>query len=166
MPPKKASQTLKETFADLCLHYHGEMLAGIDILACGSLEQQNERDSEALRQLRAYFTDPHYCFHLKLDFGEASAFQRRVWAALQEIPAGRVMTYGYLAARLGTSARAIGAACRSNPIPIIVPCHRVVAAQGLGGYMGGRGLAYKHWLLHHEGVLSATGEFLIQLNAE
>ncbi len=82
-----------------------------------------------------------------------SAFQQRVWAALCAIPVGTVLTYGQLAARLGTAPRAIGAACRSNPIILIIPCHRVVAAQGLGGYMGSltQALRYKRWLLAHEG---------------
>lgn len=82
-------------------------------------------------------------------------FQRRVWARLSAIPHGQTVTYGDLARELGTSARAVGGACRANPVPLVVPCHRVVAAQGLGGYSGERGgdwLAKKRWLLAHEGV--------------
>jgi methylated-DNA-[protein]-cysteine S-methyltransferase len=82
-------------------------------------------------------------------------FQRRVWTRMSAIPAGAVLSYGAFARELGTSARAIGGACRANPIPIVIPCHRVVAAHGLGGYSGERGgdwLAKKRWLLAHEGV--------------
>jgi methylated-DNA-[protein]-cysteine S-methyltransferase len=82
-------------------------------------------------------------------------FQRRVWQRLSAIPAGETLTYGALARELGTSARAVGGACRTNPIPLVIPCHRVVATNGLGGYSGERGgdwLAKKRWLLAHEGV--------------
>ena len=82
-----------------------------------------------------------------------TSFQRRVWAALLEIPPGRTVTYGGLAARLGSSPRAVGGACRANPVPILIPCHRVVAADGAGGYSGARAgprLEVKGWLLEHE----------------
>lgn len=81
-------------------------------------------------------------------------FQRRVWALLQQIPAGETRSYGELARQLNSSARAVANACRANPLAILIPCHRVVAANGLGGYMGetdGEPLAIKRWLLHHEG---------------
>ncbi len=80
-------------------------------------------------------------------------FQQRVWRALREIAPGQRLTYGELAARLGTSARAVGNACRANPLPLLVPCHRVVAANGLGGFAGereGTRLEIKRWLLEHE----------------
>lgn len=83
-----------------------------------------------------------------------SAFQRRLWARLRAIPRGQTLSYGALARELGSSPRAVGQACRANPWPILTPCHRVVAARGLGGFVGaraGRGLAIKRWLLHHEG---------------
>jgi len=78
-------------------------------------------------------------------------FQKRVWQALQEIPSGTVKTYGELAKELGTSSRAIGQACKRNPISILIPCHRIVASHGIGGYMGDpRKVHIKHWLLQHE----------------
>ena len=82
-------------------------------------------------------------------------FQHRVWQALRAIPPGSTRTYGELARELGTSARAIGGACRANPCLIAVPCHRVVARDSLGGFAGERGgkrLAVKRWLLRHEGA--------------
>ena len=82
------------------------------------------------------------------------------WAALQDIPAGTVLTYGELARQLDSAARAIGGACRNNPIPILIPCHRVVGQQGLGGYAGavtGDPLGIKRWLLRHEGVVVKPG---------
>jgi methylated-DNA-[protein]-cysteine S-methyltransferase len=82
-------------------------------------------------------------------------FQRRIWERMRAIPPGDVLSYGALAGELGTSARAVGGACRANPIPVVIPCHRVIAAHGLGGYSGERGgdwLEKKRWLLAHEGV--------------
>ena len=86
---------------------------------------------------------------------QGTAFQRRVWQALCAIPAGQVTTYGALAEKLGSSARAVGNACRRNPVPVLVPCHRVVARSGLGGFAGdrdGRLVDIKRRLLAHEGV--------------
>ncbi len=82
-------------------------------------------------------------------------FQQRVWAALQAIPAGQVLTYGELAAQLHSGARAVGNACRRNPTPLAVPCHRVVPSKGIGGFAGhssGRLVAVKRRLLAREGV--------------
>jgi methylated-DNA-[protein]-cysteine S-methyltransferase len=107
---------------------------------------------EAQRHLRDYFRDPRHVFTLPLA-PAGTAFQRRVWNAMRRIPAGTPASYGDLAARLGSGARAVGGACRANPIPVIIPCHRVVGRSGLGGFMGttaGRGLEIKQWLLAHE----------------
>jgi methylated-DNA-[protein]-cysteine S-methyltransferase len=105
-----------------------------------------------VQQLEAYFADPRNRFMLPLEM-HGTPFQLRVWQALQSIPAGTTVTYGQLAERLGSGARAVGNACRRNPISIIVPCHRVTAAAGVGGYAGktkGPPLVRKQWLLRHE----------------
>lgn len=78
-------------------------------------------------------------------------FQIRIWNALRAITPGQVFTYGKLAQLLGTGPRAIGGACRANPLPILIPCHRVIGATNIGGYSSG--LDIKKWLLNHEGVL-------------
>ena len=82
-------------------------------------------------------------------------FQQRVWGALQQIPVGETMSYGALARMVGSSPRAVGGACRRNPILILVPCHRVVSITGVGGYAGewgsGSKVEIKQWLLRHEG---------------
>ena len=84
---------------------------------------------------------------------KGTRFQIRVWFEMQNIPVGAVVTYGQLAKKLNTSSRAIGQACRTNPVVILVPCHRVISAQGIGGYMGKlKQLRVKEWLLAHEGV--------------
>jgi methylated-DNA-[protein]-cysteine S-methyltransferase len=109
-------------------------------------------------QLRRYFADPSFRFTLPLA-PRGSVFQRRVWAELAAIPPGQVRRYGEIARRLRTSARAVGAACRTNPLPIVVPCHRVVAADGMGGYSGattGELHDIKSWLLAHEGYRNGS----------
>ncbi len=113
---------------------------------------RTELTRRACRQIRSYFSNPRHAFHIPLKLSGTS-FQQRVWRALRRIPAGRTLSYGVLAKKLDTSARAVGNACRANPVPIIIPCHRVVASNGLGGFMGKRSgspLSMKHWLLEHE----------------
>jgi methylated-DNA-[protein]-cysteine S-methyltransferase len=103
-------------------------------------------------QLKAYFADPRTRFALPLA-AYGTQFQQRAWRALQRIPSGTARTYGELARTLQSAPRAVGGACRANPIPIVVPCHRVVAANGPGGFMGatrGRAMDIKRWLLEHE----------------
>lgn len=86
---------------------------------------------------------------------QGTDFQKKVWVALQKIPAGKVKTYGEIARDLKTSPRAVGNACRKNPIPLFIPCHRVVSQTGIGGFAGateGEYLDIKRQLLRHEGV--------------
>ncbi len=99
--------------------------------------------------LRAYFRGRAPKRLPAFDLG-GSDFDRKVWRALLDIPWGETCTYGALAARLGApgAARAVGGAAGRNPVPILIPCHRVVAAGGLGGYSGGAEV--KRWLLAHE----------------
>ena len=103
-------------------------------------------------QLMAYIDNPEFKFDLPLKLG-GSKHQLDVWQAMQKIVAGSMLTYGELATQIDSSARAVGTACGKNPVPIVVPCHRVVAANGLGGFMGGKQsdpLRIKRWLLAHE----------------
>ncbi len=103
--------------------------------------------AEAVRQLAEYFSHQRRDFTVALEDVDATDFQREVWTALVTIPYGEVRTYGEVARALGRplAARAVGQANHVNPWPIIVPCHRVVAAGGLGGYAGG--LTVKEFLL-------------------
>tara|TARA_R110002072_G_scaffold266639_8_gene425496 strand:+ start:187 stop:657 length:471 start_codon:yes stop_codon:yes gene_type:complete len=106
--------------------------------------------AEAARQLVAYFDGTLTDFDLPLA-PPGSDYQKRVWQAMNRIPYGATWTYGELAKRAGTVARAVGGACGANPIPVILPCHRVVAANGgAGGYSGKGGLATKAVLLSIE----------------
>jgi methylated-DNA-[protein]-cysteine S-methyltransferase len=134
----------------------GEAVSALDYLPADTPEQPpiDAATTRVIEQLQAYFRDPHAPFTIPLTL-EGTRFQQRVWEALQAIPPGTALTYGELAQQLGTAARAVGGACRANPIPILIPCHRVVARQGLGGYTGavtGDPLGIKRWLLQHEGA--------------
>ena len=109
---------------------------------------------ETKRQLDAYFTGRLTKFDLPLH-PQGTPFQEDLWGRLSDIPYGQVLTYGALANPMGSAARAVGGACGRNPIPIIIPCHRVVAAGGrLGGFSGGTGLDTKRALLRLEGIVT------------
>ncbi len=107
----------------------------------------------AKAQLDAYF----YCGLKNFDLPlapDGSAFEQEVWETMLEIPYGRTLTYGQIATKLGGMAQAVGGACGSNPIPIIIPCHRVLAAgDRIGGYSGAGGTETKTFLLQLEGAL-------------
>ena len=104
------------------------------------------------QQLDDYFDGKLTVFDLPLN-PAGTAFQKRAWRALSKIPAGKTRSYGQLAKTLKSAPRAVGGACARNPIPIIIPCHRVLAAGGLsGGYTAPGGLETKAYLLQLEGV--------------
>jgi len=114
--------------------------------------------SEAADQLGRYFKDPGFRFNLPLQI-RGTPFQVRVWEAIAEIPCSKTRTYGELARALDVPARAVGQACGDNRLPIVIPCHRVVSADGLGGFAhasGGFPTTVKRWLLEHEGALRGT----------
>jgi methylated-DNA-[protein]-cysteine S-methyltransferase len=116
------------------------------------VDPRNRLAERAARQLERYREDPTVRFDLPLAI-EGTAFQRRLWEALCAIPRGTTLTYGKLAQRLGAQARAVGQACGDNRLPIVIPCHRVVAANGIGGFAHathGYLIEAKRWLLAHE----------------
>jgi len=118
------------------------------------IEADTEQANDILCALKAYFDNPGQTLDVAVQLS-GTPFQHRVWQELRSIPVGKTIRYGDMAARLRTGARAVGNACRSNPVPIVVPCHRIVAGNGLGGFAGdsgGRLLSVKRWLLEHEGV--------------
>jgi len=106
---------------------------------------------EAARQLQAYFDGKLSHFDLPLA-PAGSPFEKRVWTAMQKIPYGETRCYGDLADAIHSAPRAVGGACGKNPIPIVIPCHRVLAKSGLGGYSGQGGLDTKCALLRLEGA--------------
>ncbi len=135
----------------------GEVTISEDGGAIVALDWGRGRDQEAtalLRdacdQLQDYFDGKRLSFNLPLA-PEGSNFQKRVWAALCAIPPGETRSYADIARTIGSGPRAVGGANGANPIPLFIPCHRVIAADGsLGGYSGGDGPATKRYLLDHE----------------
>lgn len=142
---------------------HGQWLAVDDgqvVLSFDYWSTQESTGSQSLlgqeisRQIEAYLKDKAFQFNLPLK-PTGTPFQQRVWQLMQSIPAGEVLTYGEAARELRSSPRAVGGACRANPIPLLIPCHRIVSQQGLGGFSGqtqGREIQLKQWLLQHEGA--------------
>jgi len=131
-----------------------EKVVGIRYLPLGSekILAKNPLAEKAARQLERYRDDPDTVFDLPLLI-EGSPLQRGVWQAMCRIPRGRTRTYGELARELGADARAIGQCCGDNRLPIVIPCHRVVAADGIGGFSHtseGYLMEVKRWLLAHE----------------
>jgi|APLak6261663543_1056040.scaffolds.fasta_scaffold34916_2 methylated-DNA-[protein]-cysteine S-methyltransferase len=109
--------------------------------------------AQACKQVLHYLQQPAVSFDLPLT-QQGTAFQQRVWQAIASIPLGEVRTYSEIACEIGSGPRAVANACGANNLPLLVPCHRVVAQHGLGGFMQGKenGLLIKRWLLKHEGV--------------
>jgi methylated-DNA-[protein]-cysteine S-methyltransferase len=131
-------------------------LAGIDYVHDLSAQDPTDKISEeVVRQLECYFEEPRQHFDLPLDLA-GTPFQQRLWQALDKVSPGTVDTYGQLAHRLNSGAQAVGQACRRNPVPVVMPCHRIVSRQGMGGYAGevdGEKMSIKRALLAHEGFL-------------
>lgn len=147
--------TVPTQFGDLIL---SEQDGYITKLGWGTAPQEDHTDmlAEGARQLRAYDAGALEQFDLPLRI-EGSDFQRAVCDAMSAIPFGETCTYGDIAKQLGVPAQAVGGACGGNPIPVIIPCHRVMGAKGLTGFSGAGGVETKVALLRHEGA----GSFLI-----
>ena len=120
------------------------------------LPPKNALAKEVIDQVEAYFKRPDIQFDLPM-IPQGTTFQQKVWQNISGIPLGKAMTYGELAIKIKSGARAIGGACGANPFPLIVPCHRVVSATGIGGFARQDEEGYhrniKTWLLRYEGVL-------------
>ena len=113
---------------------------------------------EAARQVSAYIRNPGFSFDLPL-LARGTAFQNQVWDVIRGIPCGAALSYGDVARRIRSAPRAVGQACGANWFPLVVPCHRVLAANGLGGFAHGDDgfhLNVKRWLLAHERVPGYT----------
>ena len=141
-------------FAVLGIRTPGELLAGIEYLPRGvaTLAPVNRLAAKVCRQLERYLDDPQFRFDLPYEFN-GTAFQSRVWRAICAIPSGNTLTYLDVARQLESAPRPVGGACGANRIPLVIPCHRVVASHGIGGFMHARGgapIAIKQWLLRHE----------------
>lgn len=142
--------SLHSPVGDLTISEDGGAIVAID---WGWVAEQSETKllAAARRQLYDYFDGRCAAFDLALA-PVGTAYQRRVWQALCDIPPGSTRTYADIARAVGGSPRAVGGANGRNPIPIVIPCHRVVATGGIGGYSGGDGLPTKRFLLALEGA--------------
>ena len=117
----------------------------------GAASKHSALLDEAARQIAAYYAGELHRFDLPLRV-QGSQFQRAVCDVMSAIPFGETLTYGDISKKLGVPAQAVGQACGGNPIPVIIPCHRVLGASGLGGFSGVGGVETKVWLLKHEGA--------------
>jgi methylated-DNA-[protein]-cysteine S-methyltransferase len=132
----------------------GDALTGIDFLPSGekALRANTTFAKTVCEQLLRYLDEADAQFTVPLELN-GTPHQQKVWQAIYDIPRGEMRSYGDLAAELKSAAQAVGQACGANPIPIIIPCHRVVGKAGLGGFMrcaSGDPLDIKRWLLAHE----------------
>ena len=145
---------LKTPFAVLGIRTDGDYLTRIEFLPRKhpALEPLTPAAALACQQLEAYVEDADFRFTLLLSV-EGTLHQMAVWRAMQNIPRGETRTYGELARAIKSAPRAVGQACGKNPVPIVIPCHRIVGSTGLGGFMGapdGDPIKIKQWLLAHE----------------
>jgi methylated-DNA-[protein]-cysteine S-methyltransferase len=145
---------LSVPFGVLGIRCSDDTLTGIDFLAATEKPQRatSAFAQSVCGQLLRYLENPAAQFTLPLNTNGTS-HQQKIWQALCNIPCGKTRNYGELAAELESGAQAVGQACGANPIPIIIPCHRVVSKSGLGGFMrhaSGASVDIKRWLLAHE----------------
>lgn len=144
MEKKKGNESYYDTFESplgtLYLVFAGEILIGIAFKRHTEVIRKGEAPSLIRKELREYFEKGRQAFTQKIDFAKGTGFDRNVWLALKEVPYGETRTYKWLAEKLGNPAasRAVGQALSRNPIPILLPCHRIIESDGsIGGYSAG-----------------------------
>ena len=159
----KYDALINAPFGAVAVTVHGNQLA-IDLLpespSQENLQSSNVLVKQAYEQIQQYLQQATASFNSSLSTQQGTAFQQRVWQAIAAISLGKTATYGQIANQIGSGPRAVANACGANSIPLIIPCHRVVAQNGIGGFMQGKenGLSVKRWLLAHEGVRGYTHE--------
>ena len=148
-----ARRTIESPVGPLTITAEDDAITAVDFGAGGGPCPNGGVLAEAARQLTEYFDGARRAFELPLT-PHGTPFRLKVWEAMQAIPYGETRSYGDLARDLDSAPRAVGGACGANPIPLIIPCHRVVGAGGtLGGFSGGAGCDTKRQLLALEGAL-------------
>jgi methylated-DNA-[protein]-cysteine S-methyltransferase len=143
-------QIIKTPIGTIKITLLNEMVTNIKLHS--NEAQTDNAQSIAKTQLLNYFKNPLQEFSFYYEF-QGSDFQKKVCYALQDIPPGKTLTYGELAKKLNSHPRAVGQALKRNPLPILLPCHRVVSQTGIGGFSGAREgmkITSKLWLLNHE----------------
>lgn len=133
-----------------------EFCALEDVLSTNEADDGFELRAKIIQQLNAYVMDPNFIFDLPLQVN-GTEHQEKIWQIMCQIPSGRSLTYGEVAKQILSAPRAVGGACGKNPFPVIIPCHRIIAANHkLGGFNSSNiffNLGIKKWLLAHEGIL-------------
>lgn len=148
-------QIIRLPFADLKIDWQGEVISAVDWISYDESADKSQSDARLASIWLEHWQQPDKLKCLKL-LKQGTAYQFKVWQELIKIPFGQTVTYKALALRIGSGPRAIGNACKRNPYPFIIPCHRVVAVNGLGGYGGetqGDLIAVKRQLLEAEAML-------------
>lgn len=141
-------------FGAVAIKAHDDFLVAVELLA-ESLEKPavSPFAANVASQVARWLRDPQQALDVPVAVS-GTPFQKRVWQAIASVPLGATVSYGELASAVGSGPRAVANVCGANRIPLFIPCHRVLAKNGLGGFMQGhsRGLEIKRWLLAHEGV--------------
>jgi len=145
---------IRSPIGNILISLNGDEIDGIELFTSSVIKNEihSEIQLKIMDQFTAYFKQAHNNWSLDL-VKKGTPFQRQVWQYLHTISVGKTKTYSDIASALSTSPRAVANACRANPFAIVIPCHRVVAKTGLGGYYGktiGKELNVKQWLLDHE----------------
>jgi len=151
---KIRSAIIDTPFAQLSVYEREETVRSIDfsILGTDSPDVYTPLGEAVANWVENYLNDPLVPIDLPMRL-DGTSFQKSVWKVMLEIKTGNTRTYGDVAQQLNSSPRAVGNACRRNPIPLIIPCHRIVAKNGIGGFGGetsGNTVSIKRWLLQHE----------------
>ena len=162
--PLQYDAVVAAPFGAVGIHIQGVQVA-LDLLPekHPAKAAQHKIAANVASQIEAYFSNARNDFNLPIML-KGTSFQRRVWQAISAIPSGQVLTYGQIAEQIGSGPRAVANACGANNLPLVIPCHRVVAKNGLGGFMQGSadGAKIKTWLLKHEGIAFKNNKLVRQ----
>lgn len=156
---KEFDVVVRAPFGSVGISSHGMQVDIVILNESATVKAEPSKIAQQIAaQIEIYLNNPNASFNLPLVF-KGTPFQRKVWGMISAIPSGQTRTYGELALQLGSGPRAVANACGANHLPLVVPCHRVVAKTSLGGFMRGMddGLKIKKWLLKHEGAINFHG---------
>lgn len=150
---KHYNAVIRAPFGGVGIRAQDDFLVGIELIP-GEVQEKHSAEpfvQGIANQVRQYLDDPATPLDAPCAV-KGTPFQKRVWRAIAAIPSGQTLSYGELAQKVGSGPRAVANVCGANQVPLFIPCHRVVAKNGLGGFMQGnlRGLTVKQWLLDHE----------------
>lgn len=157
--PREYDLVINAPFGSVGISSHGMQVDIVFLNESANIKSEPSKIAQQIAaQIEVYLHNPNASFNLPLVF-KGTPFQRKVWSMITTIPSGQTRTYSELAQQLGSGPRAVANACGANHLPLVVPCHRVVAKTSLGGFMRGMddGLKIKKWLLKHEGAINFQG---------